>query len=99
MTVSDTTRKKNRERQFNSARDFETVSSQIGEIAPATNKIKDHARRVVAANAVGDSLPEQVADTEMLLRMLGIHPEQPDFVDPVSPIPSPHMQLNQNLSR
>mgnify|MGYP003443800524 CR=1 FL=1 len=30
-------------------------------------------RRIIAANALGDSLGDQVADAEELMRMLGVH--------------------------
>jgi hypothetical protein len=35
-------------------------------------------RRIIAANAAGDTLAEQVADAEMLMLALGVHPRQPD---------------------
>jgi len=42
---------------------------------------KAGARRVIAANAVGDTLAEQVADAEELMVMLGVHPSQRDDIE------------------
>ncbi len=37
---------------------------------------KDSVRRLCAANAVGDSLTDQIADATALMLALGVHPSQ-----------------------
>lgn len=91
MTVSDDAKRAaRRNRQFHSARDFETSSSQIGDPDPLAEDIKGRAQRIVAGNARGRSKAARVADAEMLMRMLGVHPE--DGFDPSLSVmnPSPH---------
>ena len=91
MTVTDDdVRKAKRERQFHSARDFETSASQIGEVEPFAEGVQRKAQLIVAANARGRSQRAKVADAEEMMRMLGIHPSQPPLVDPLSlPLPNP----------
>lgn len=80
MTVSDEVRAAKKQRQFHSARDFETSASQIGDIEPFADDMKAKAQRIVAASAVGDGIAAQAADAALLMRMLGIHPD--DSFDP-----------------
>jgi hypothetical protein len=91
VTVSDDVRAAKRERQFHSARDFETSASQIGEVAPFGEELKAKAQRIIAGSAKGRSKKAQVADATLLMRMLGVHPE--DTFDPslsavVAPTPN-----------
>lgn len=90
MTVADdTARKAKRERQFHSARDFETSASQIGEVEPFTEQLRKKMQLIVCGNAQGRSRQAQVEDAENLMRMLGVHPDQPPVFDPaVGPTPS-----------
>lgn len=80
MTVTDDARVARRERQFHSARDFETSASQIGEITPLTEDLKIRTQRIIAANARGRSRKAQTEDAILLMRMLGVHPQ--DTFDP-----------------
>lgn len=80
MTVTDDLRAAKRQRQFHSARDFETSSSQIEDVDPIADDMKGKAQRIIAASAVGKTLADQVADATMLMRMLGVHPD--DTFDP-----------------
>jgi hypothetical protein len=43
-----------------------------------TEETKAAARRIIAANAAGDTLAEQVADATELMMALGVHPSQKD---------------------
>lgn len=91
MTVTDDVRAAKKERQFHSARDFETSASQIGEIEPFGEEMKAKAQRVIAANAKGRSRKAQVADATLLMRMLGIHPDDtfdPSLATTVTTIPT-----------
>ena len=93
MTVADDVRAAKRERQFHSARDFETSASQIGEIAPLGEEMKAKAQRIIAANAKGRSKRAQTDDAITLMRMLGVHPD--DTFDPTvagMPMPTPQNQ-------
>jgi hypothetical protein len=76
-----------RTRQFHSARDFETSSSQIGDVDDPGEEIKRKARTIVAANARGRSRKAQAADATTLMEMLGVYPGQ-DF-DPTAPTTVP----------
>ena len=87
MTVTDDIRAAKRERQFHSARDFETSSSQIGEVPEPGEDIKRKARHLIAGNARGRSKKAQAADATLLMQMLGVYPGQ-DF-DPTAPTPLP----------
>lgn len=87
MTVADDVRAAKRERQFHSARDFETSSSQIGDVEPLGEEMKRKAQTIIAANAKGRSKKAQVADAELLMRMLGVHPD--DDFDPSAPNSGP----------
>lgn len=90
MTVTDDTRAAKRQRQFHSARDFETSASQIGDVEPFAESVRRKAQLIVAANARGRSLKAKVADAEELMQMLGIHPSQPPLTDPLNPpLPNP----------
>lgn len=87
MTLTDDIRAAKKQRQFHSARDFETSSSQIGEVDDPGEDIKRKARLVIAGNAA------DAEDAALLMQMLGVYPGQ-DF-DPTAPtiIPrSPNMR-------
>lgn len=91
MTVSDDVRAAKKTRQFHSARDFETSASQIGDVEPFAEDMKTKAQRVIAANAVGDGVAAQAADAALLMRMLGIHPDDtfdPSLATTVAPTPN-----------
>lgn len=90
MTVADDVRAARRERQFHSARDFETSASQIGDVEPLGEEMKAKAQRIIAANARGRSKKAQTEDAIMLMRMLGVHPD--DRFDPSLAVtaPAPH---------
>lgn len=53
---------------------------QIEDVDDPAEEIKDAARRVLASHAVGDTLQERVADAELIMTMLGIHPSQDKIV-------------------
>lgn len=76
MTVADDIRAAKRERQFHSARDFETSASQIEDVDPPGEELKRKAQLIIAANAKGRSKKAQAQDAAMLMRMLGVHPDQ-----------------------
>lgn len=80
MTVTDDARAAKRKRQFHSARDFETSSSQIEDVEPLGEELKRKAQLVIAGNAEGQSKSSQVEDAILLMRMLGVHPD--DRFDP-----------------
>lgn len=90
MTVTDdTARKAKKERQFHSARDFETSASQIGEVEPLSEQMRKKAQLIICGNAKGRSKKAQREDAETLMKMLGVHPDQPPAFDPtVGPTPS-----------
>lgn len=98
MTVTDDTRKARRERQFHSARDFETSASQIEDVEPFSDQLRRKAQTIICGNAKGRSRKAQIADAEMLMRMLGVHPDQPPAFDPAVG-PSPSFQLRHGGSR
>ena len=51
---------------------------------------KAAARRIIAANAMGDTHDDRVADAEDIMRMLGVHPSQDGDSDyPTYPISMP----------
>lgn len=55
---------------------------EVEDCEPMPEAVKDAARRVIAANAPDHlSLGEQVADTTLLLQMLGIYPGQEEELD------------------
>lgn len=88
MTLAaDEARAARRERQFHSARDFETSSSQIGDVDPIGEELKAKMQRIIAANAKGRSKRAQVADATLLMQMLGVHPN--DTFDPAGPVTNP----------
>lgn len=95
MTDARTAR---RERQFHSARDFETSASQIEDVEPFSEQLRRKAQIVVCGNARGRSRAAQVADADTLMRMLGVHPGQPVLDDPLTG-PSPSFQLRHGGSR
>lgn len=78
-------RSAHRQRQFHSARDFETSASQIGEVEPFAESVRRKAQLIVAGNAKGRSRKAQVADADELMMMLGVHPSQPPLTDPLAP--------------
>lgn len=80
MTVADDVRAAKKQRQFHSARDFETSASQIGDVEPLDADIQRKMQLIIAGNAQGRTKEEQVADAELLMRMLGVHPD--DKFDP-----------------
>lgn len=88
QTADTPERKRSRERQFSSAKDFELSSSQLGEVEPFSDQLKRKAQYVIAGNAKGRSRKAQVADAEMIMKMLGVHPTQSsdDLVAPLVPI-------------
>jgi predicted transcriptional regulator of viral defense system len=53
---------------------------QIEDVDDTAEEVKDAARRVVASRAVGATHLERVADTELIMTMLGIHPSQNQIV-------------------
>lgn len=73
-----------RQRSFHSAKDYETVASQLGGVAPLEASTKDKARRQVTAHVAHHVKGSKKAKVELateLMMMLGIHPSQPDFDD------------------
>ena len=82
MTVADDVRAARRERQFHSARDFETSASQIGDVDPIGEEMKRKAQLIIAGNARGRSKAARVADATLLMQMLGVHPD--DDFDPAA---------------
>lgn len=89
MTVADDTRRAKRERQFHSARDFETSASQIGEVEPFSDHLRKKAQMIICGNAEGGDHQARREDAELLMRMLGVHPDQPPLDDPaVGPTPT-----------
>lgn len=99
MTIADDVRAAKKERQFHSARDFETSASQIGEVGPLAEDLKVKAQRIIAGNAQGDTHAERVADATLLMRMLGVHPD--DTFDPsiAMDMPLPTPQNNSGIGR
>ena len=87
MTVTDDIRAAKRQRQFHSARDFETSASQIGEVPEPAEEIKRRTQLLIAGNARGRTRKDQAADAALLMQMLGVYPGQ-DF-DPTAPTPLP----------
>jgi len=87
VTVADDVRAAKKTRQFHSARDFETSASQIGDVEPIGEEMKTAAQRIIAGNAKGRSKKSQVADATLLMRMLGVHPN--DTFDPSLAVVSP----------
>lgn len=98
MTTAKTPTQKKKDRQFNSAKDFETVASQIGEVEPFTEQQRQRARLIVASNAAGDTFEDRVADADDLIRMLGLHPDQETGMNLGLTIPSPGFQLKSTPS-
>lgn len=82
MTEADRTAR--RERQFHSARDFETSASQIGDIEPLQEDTRRKTQIIVAGNAKGRSKKARVEDAVTLMMMLGVHPSQPEQYDPLT---------------
>lgn len=74
-------------------RDSRTMIDQVEFFEPPTESQRELARRTVAAGAVGDTHAERVADAELLLQMLGLHPSQDDEDDPQLK-PSPMITAN-----
>ena len=72
----DVDRDARRHRQFHSARDFETSSSQIGDIDPHTPDAKRRAQLVVC------SFAENATEAAELLTILGIFPGQEEWSEP-----------------
>lgn len=97
MTIADDVRAAKKERQFHSARDFETSASQIGEVSDFAPDIKAKAQRIIAASAVGDGIAAQAADADLLMRMLGVHPD--DTWDPTLAMDTPLPRPQNNSGR
>ena len=79
--MTDVDRAARRQRQFHSARDFETSASQIGDIEPLQDDTRRRVQLIIAGNAKGRSKKAQVADAENLMMMLGVHPSQSEQYD------------------
>lgn len=47
---------------------------EVEDCDPIPEDIQSAARRIICANSVGETLDEQVADAQNLMRMLGIFP-------------------------
>lgn len=73
---------RNRQRAFHSAKDYETSASQLGDVIPPDQGERVKVMRLVAAHTPKDEIIET-------LRMLGIHPDQPDWDDGPSTNPPP----------
>lgn len=84
MTVDDVDqRAAKRQRQFHSARDFETSASQIGDVEPLQDDVRRKMQLIIAGNAKGRSKKAQAEDAVTLMMMLGVHPSQPEQYDPL----------------
>ena len=84
MTVEDVDqRAAKRQRQFHSARDFETSASQIGDIEPLQEDTRRKVQLIIAGNAKGRSKKARAEDAVTLMMMLGVHPDQPKEYDPL----------------
>jgi hypothetical protein len=94
VTVTDDLRAARRHRQFHSARDFETSAAQIEDVEPVAEEMKRATQLVIAASAKGRSKAARVADAVLLMRMLGVHPDD-DFDPTANPLvpPSPNRNL------
>lgn len=89
MSVTDDVRAAKRQRQFHSARDFETSASQIGDVDPFSEQMRHQMQRIICGNAKGRSKKAQRADAELLMMMLGVHPcQEPATPTPIGPTPS-----------
>ena len=99
MTAAEDAREAKKTRQFHSARDFETSASSIGDVSPIEESIKLKAQRIIAGNAQGDTLKAQVYDADLLMHMLGIHPDDTWDPEMSSTTPLPHPQNNAGRSR
>lgn len=84
MAIPEDARAARRSRRFRSARDFETSSSQIGDVDPFDEAVLGKARLLVCGNARGRSRAAKVADADELMRMLGIHPSQEPLQPPLT---------------
>lgn len=70
---------RSRQKAFHSAKDYEQSASQLGEVVAPPPDERRKAAIVVADFYARNELPrEEIVD---MLMMLGIHPDQPDFVD------------------
>lgn len=49
---------------------------QIEDCDPLSDDLKDRMRRVICGHAKGKTQEDQVADAELLMMMLGVHPSQ-----------------------
>lgn len=97
MTVEDVDqRAAKRQRQFHSARDFETSASQIGDIEPLQEDTRRKVQLIIAGNAKGRSKKAKVEDAVTLMMMLGVHPDQPKEYDPLIGPRSNNPQLRVN---
>lgn len=86
-----------KQRQFHSARDFETSASQIGDVDPLQDDTRRKMQLIIAGNAKGRSKKDRLADATELMMMLGVHPSQPADTDPLSaPIPGFNLRGGHN---
>ena len=92
MTVTDDIRAAKRTRQFHSARDFETSSSQIEDVEDPGEAVKQAARAIIAGHAKGRSNKARVADARLLMEMLGLLPGQ-DFDPTATTLVPQHPQM------
>ena len=81
-----------KQRQFHSARDFETSSSQIGDVEPFADHVRRKAQLIVCGNS------KNREEAEEMMRMLGVHPDQPSLADPLAG-PTPSFQLRHGGHR
>lgn len=71
-----------KQRAFHSAKDYETSASQIGDVIPPAPSARRRASLMVASQVPQDEVEE-------MLKMLGIHPSQPDWDDRANEQPTP----------
>lgn len=65
--------------------------NQVEDCDPIDEVTRLAARKVIASNAKGQTLAEQVADATELMRALGVHPDQADedcYQTRVAPLPN-----------
>lgn len=55
---------------------MEAMHHQVEEVDPFSEETRDAVRRLCCANAKGETLAEQLADAEELMKHLGVHPAQ-----------------------
>ena len=55
--------------------------TQVEECDPPSQEVKDKVRQVICGYAAGSDHATEVADAELLMKMLGVHPSQDDEVE------------------